>query len=142
MSQSIEKVQEAIEGEFALFDDWTSKYEYLIDLGRELPPIDEQHKTEEHIIKGCQSRVWLHADYRNGRLWFTADSDAVITRGLVALVVRVFNGQAPADIAHASMDFIDRIGLRAHLSPTRSNGLQSMIRQIKSYALAYNTLSN
>jgi len=131
-----EKQDEIIE-EFELFSDWMEKYEYIIQLGKSLPLIDEQYKTDENLIKGCQSRVWLHADYKDGKLFFTADSDALITKGLVSMVVQVLSGHAPKEIVDADIYFIDAIGLRSHLSPTRSNGLLSMLKQIKLYAVAY-----
>ena len=131
-----EKQDEIIE-EFELFSDWMEKYEYIIQLGKSLPLIDEQYKTDENLIKGCQSRVWLHADYTDGKLFFTADSDALITKGLVSMVVQVLSGHTPKEIVDADIYFIDAIGLRSHLSPTRSNGLLSMLKQIKLYAVAY-----
>lgn len=130
-----EKQQEIIE-EFDLFDDWMQKYEYLIELGKTLPLIDEQHKTDDNIIKGCQSRVWLHAQANDQRINYWADSDAILTKGLIALMVRVLDGEKPEDIVNAKMDFVDEIGLKEHLSPTRANGLLSMIKQMKFYALA------
>jgi len=134
---TIQELQDEIIADFGLFDDWEQKYEYLIELGKELPLIDDQYKTEANLIKGCQSRVWLHADYRNGKLFFTADSDAIITKGLVSMVIRVLSGHTPAEIATAEIYFIDAIGLKNHLSSTRSNGLLSMLKQIKLYALDY-----
>jgi cysteine desulfuration protein SufE len=130
-----EKQQEIIE-EFDLFDDWMQKYEYLIELGKTLPLIDEQHKTDDNIIKGCQSRVWLHAQENDQRINYWADSDAILTKGLIALMVRVLDDEKPEDIVKAKMDFVDEIGLKEHLSPTRANGLLSMIKQMKFYALA------
>jgi cysteine desulfuration protein SufE len=139
---TIKETQDEIIADFELFgDNWMDKYEYIIQLGKELPLIDDQYKTDANLIKGCQSRVWLHADYRDGRLFFTADSDAVITKGLVSLVIKVLSGQTPKDIVDAEIYFIDAIGLRNHLSPTRSNGLLSMLKQIKLYALAFQTKS-
>jgi cysteine desulfuration protein SufE len=134
---TIQELQDEIIADFGLFDDWEQKYEYLIELGKDLPLIDEQYKTEANLIKGCQSRVWLHADYRNGKLLFTADSDAIITKGLVSMVIRVLSGHTPAEIASSEIYFIDAIGLKNHLSSTRSNGLLSMLKQIKLYALDY-----
>ena len=138
-----EKEQEII-NEFSMFDDlsaeqagWTQKYEHIIELGKELPLIGEQYKTEEHTIKGCQSKVWLNAEMKDGNVYFTADSDAIITKGIISLLLRVFNNQTPQDIITAELTFIDEIGLKEHLSPTRSNGLLSMIKQIKTYALAF-----
>jgi cysteine desulfuration protein SufE len=136
---TIDERQDQIIEDFALFDDWMDKYEYIIQLGKELPLIDEKYKTEENIIKGCQSKVWLHADYKGGKLIFTADSDAIITKGLVSMVVQVLSGHTPQEIASANIYFINGIGLQNHLSPTRSNGLLAMLKQIKLYALAYQT---
>lgn len=133
---SINTIQDEIIEEFSFFDDWMDKYEYIIELGKTLPVIDEQYKDEEHLIRGCQSRVWLHAEQPDDRVHFTADSDAVITRGLIALIIRVLNNQAAGDIAHSDLYFIDRIGLHEHLSPTRANGLRSMVKQMKLYGLA------
>ena len=134
---TIDEKQQATIEEFALFDDWTGKYEYLIDLGKHLPLIDPQYKTEEYRIKGCQSQVWLHSEYADGKLKFTADSDAIITKGLIALLVGVLSGQRPDEIANTELYFIDRIGLREHLSPTRSNGLAHMVERMKVSALAF-----
>lgn len=135
----MDEVQQIIE-EFSVFDDWMDKYQHLIDMGKELPLIDEKHKTEENLIKGCQSRVWLHAElHKDGKVYFTADSDAVITKGIVALMIRAFSGRKPKDIIDADTSFIDRIGLKEHLSPTRANGLVAMIKQMKFYALALST---
>lgn len=131
-----EKEKEIVE-EFAMFDDWDGKYEYLIDLGKDLPAIDPKFKTEEYKIKGCQSQVWLHAELDNGKVRFTADSDAIITKGIIALLVRVFDNENPTDIGSADLSFINEIGLSQHLSPTRSNGLLSMIKQMKMYAIAF-----
>ncbi len=136
---TIEERQDQIIEDFELFDDWMDKYEYIIQLGKDLPLIDEKYKTDENLIKGCQSKVWLHADYENGKLIFTADSDAIITKGLVSMVVQVLSGHTPQEIAEANIYFINEIGLQNHLSPTRSNGLLSMLKQIKLYALAYQT---
>ena len=127
--------------EFSAFDDWMDKYNYLIELGKSVPEIDEQYKVPNNLISGCQSRVWLHAAFRDGKIYFTADSDAVITRGLVSLLIRVLDGRTPDEILEASMDFIDAIGLKEHLSPTRSNGLTSMVKQMKLYALAFKAKS-
>lgn len=133
---TIQDIQKQLIEDFSLFEDWTQRYEYLIDLGRELPLINPEYKTDSHLIKGCQSQVWLHAYMADGRLQLTADSDAIITKGIVALVVKVFNNQTPADILAADMGFIDAIGLKDHLSPTRANGLVSMLQRIKELALA------
>jgi len=128
-----------ITAEFELFTDWMDRYNYLIELGKSLPLIDEKYKTENYLISGCQSQVWLYADYKDGRVWFTADSDAIITKGIVNILIRALSGQTPDDIINADMEFINKIGLREHLSPTRSNGLNSMIKQMKLYALVYKT---
>ena len=137
----INSIQDEIIDEFAFFGDWMEKYEYIIDLGKSLPLIDEQYKDEDHLIKGCQSQVWLHADEAEGKVNFTADSDAVITKGIIALLVRVLSGQKAEEIAKADLYFIDKIGLKEHLSPTRSNGLVSMVKQMKMYGLAINAKS-
>ena len=120
-----------------MFSDWTQKYEYIIDLGKNLPVINDQFKTEENIIKGCQSKVWLYAENIDNKLIFTADSDAIITKGIIAILIRVFSNQSPQEIINAEVDFIDEIGLKEHLSQTRANGLSNMIKQIKLYAIAY-----
>lgn len=133
---TIKEQQDTIIEEFSFFTDWTEKYEYIIQLGKDLPLIDEQYKKEENLIKGCQSKVWLHAEHRDGKIFFTADSDAVITKGLVSMVVRVLSGQSPKDIAECEIYFVDAIGLKSHLSLTRSNGLLSMLKQMKMYGLA------
>ena len=138
---TIREEQDEIIADFEYLTNWDDKYEYIIQLGKELPLIDPQYKKEENLIKGCQSRVWLHAEYRDGRLFFTADSDAIITKGLVSLIIKVLSGQTPKDIVEADVNFIDAIGLHSHLSPTRSNGLLSMLKQIKLYALAYQAKS-
>ena len=134
---TIKEKQDEIIEDFQVFDDWMEKYEYIIQLGKDLPIIDEQYKTDDNLIKGCQSRVWLHADYTGGKLVFTADSDALITKGLVSMVVLVLSGHTPREIADAEIYFVDAIGLRSHLSSTRSNGLLSMLKQMKMYAVAY-----
>ena len=136
MSTINEKQDEVIE-EFEGFTDWMDKYQMLIDLGNDLEPLDAKYKTEQNLIDGCQSRVWLQADYKDGLLYFTADSDALITKGIIALLIEVLSEQTPKDIADSDLYFIDRIGLRDHLSPTRSNGLLAMVKQIKMYAVAY-----
>ena len=133
---TIKEIQEEIIDEFAMFDDWMERYEYIIDLGKSLPIIEERFKLDENLIKGCQSKVWLHSDLQNDTLVFTADSDAILTKGIVALLLRVFSNQKPADVIAAKTDFIDEIGLKEHLSPTRANGLVSMVKQIKMYAIA------
>ena len=134
---TIPEIEQQIIDEFANFDEWLDKYSYLIELGKECPAIDERDKTENNLIKGCQSRVWLSCRHEDGKLFFAADSDAVITKGIITLLIRTFNGQTPQDIIDADLSFIDVIGLKEHLSPTRSNGLTSMLKQIKMYALAY-----
>lgn len=134
---TIQEAQDEIIADFDMFGDWMEKYEYIIQIGKELPQIEERYKTDDNLIKGCQSKVWLHAEYRDGLLLFTADSDAAITKGLVSMVIRVLSGHMPAEIAEAEIYFIDAIGLRNHLSSTRSNGLLSMLKQIKMYAVAY-----
>jgi cysteine desulfuration protein SufE len=133
---TIKEIQEEIIDEFDLFDDWMERYEYLIELGKSLPIIDQQHKQDENIIKGCQSKVWLYSEMNQNKINFTADSDAILTKGLVALLLRVFSNQTPEDILLADTHFIDQIGLKEHLSPTRANGLVSMLKQIKLYAIA------
>ena len=135
----IETIQNELIDEFSMFDDWMERYEYMIELGKSLPLIDAKYKTDENIIKGCQSKVWLHSEFKNDKVIFSADSDAIITKGIVAILVRVFSNQSPQEILSANTDFIDAIGLKEHLSPTRANGLVSMIKQIKTYALAYQT---
>ncbi len=134
---SIQSIQAEIVDEFSMFDDWDERFQYVIDLGKGLPLIDQQYKTDDNIIKGCQSKVWLHAGYNDGKVVFTADSDAIITKGIIAILIRVFSNQTPDDILKADTAFIEEIGLKEHLSPTRANGLVSMIKQIKMYALAY-----
>ncbi|MCU0459980.1 MAG: SufE family protein [Bacteroidales bacterium] len=134
---NINEIQDQIVEEFAQFGDWMERYEYLIDLGRSLAPFDERHKTPEYLIEGCQSKVWLYPSFENGIITFSAESDALITRGIVALLVRVFSGRTPAEIVGANIYFIEKIGLRENLSPTRSNGLLAMMKQMRLYALAY-----
>ena len=136
---SIQEIQEEIIEEFAMFEDWMQRYEYMIDLGKSLPLIAPEFKTDDNIIKGCQSKVWVHAALEDNKLNFTADSDAIITKGIIAILIRVFSAQHPKDILSANTDFIDQIGLKEHLSPTRANGLVSMIKQIKMYAVAFQT---
>ena len=134
---TIQEIQNEIVDEFSMFDDWMQRYEYIIDLGKALPLIEEQYKTEDNIIKGCQSKVWVHAEENAGKIVFTADSDAILTKGIIAILIRAFSNQKATDILEANTDFIDEIGLKEHLSPTRANGLVSMIKQIKMYALAF-----
>ena len=140
--ETINAAQEEIVEEFSLFDDWMQRYEYMIELGKSLPIIDPEYKTEDNIIKGCQSKVWLHADLEGNKLVFTADSDAIITKGIIAILIRVFSHQHPDAILDADTSFIDKIGLKEHLSPTRANGLVSMIKQLKMYAIAFKTQLN
>lgn len=136
---NIAEQQAEIVAEFALFDDWMQRYEYMIELGKSLPLIASEYKTDDHIIKGCQSKVWVHAELEDDKIVFTADSDAIITKGIIAILIRVFSKQQPKDILAADTAFIDEIGLKEHLSPTRANGLVSMIKQLKMYAIAYQT---
>ena len=134
---SIKERQEEVIEEFAMFDDWMDKYEYLISLGKELPLIAEDKKVDKNLIKGCQSRVWLDAALEDGKIQFTADSDAIITKGIISLMVRVLTDSSPEEIANAELYFIDEVGLKEHLSPTRSNGLVSMVKQMKLYGIAF-----
>lgn len=133
----IDELQDEVIEEFSDFTDWMDKYQLLIDLGNEMEPLEEKYKTESNLINGCQSRVWIHADYQDGKLFFKAESDALIVKGLIALLLRVLGGHTPQEILDADLYFIDRIGLREHLSPTRSNGLLAMVKQIRVYALAF-----
>jgi len=139
---TIQEIQNEIIDEFSLFDDWMQRYEYMIDLGKSLPLINDQYKVEDNLIKGCQSKVWVHAELKDDKVVFTAESDAIITKGIIAILIRVFSDQHPKSIIDAKMDFIDDIGLKEHLSPTRANGLVSMIKQLKLYAIAYQTQLN
>jgi cysteine desulfuration protein SufE len=140
--KSISDTQDEIVAEFELYNDWMDKYNYLIELSRDMPLINEKLKIKENLISGCQSKVWLNADYAEGRVVFTADSDAIITKGIIALLIRVLSERKPREIMDADLNFVDRIGLRQNLSPTRSNGLLSMIKQMRLYALAYHTKYN
>jgi cysteine desulfuration protein SufE len=140
-NRTIEETQEDIIEDFSLFDDWEGKYEYLIDLGKKLQPLDDQYKLEENIIKGCQSTVWLVSEFKNGKVFFKADSDAIIVKGLVSMLIQVFSGHAPDEILNANLHFIKEIGMMSHLAQTRSNGLLAMIKQMKNYALAYQSIS-
>ena len=133
----IKEIQDQIVEEFDIFDSWMDKYEYLIELGKSVPVIDDINKTDDNIIKGCQSKVWLHAQENDGIVEFSADSDAIITKGIVSLLIRTFSNQKPLDIINANLDFIDKIGLRQHLSSNRANGLNNMIKKIKFYAIAF-----
>ncbi|WP_026977318.1 SufE family protein [Flavobacterium tegetincola] len=139
---TIQAIQEEIIDEFSMFDDWDERFQYVIDLGKSLPLVDDQFKTDDNIIKGCQSKVWLHAEENDGNLVFTADSDAIITKGIIAVLIRTFSNQKPKDILEADTSFIDQIGLKEQLSPTRANGLVSMIKQIKLYALGFEAKNN
>jgi cysteine desulfuration protein SufE len=134
---TIKEIQEEIIDEFSMFEDWMERYEYIIEIGKSIPLIDEAEKKDENLITGCQSKVWLHSKIEGNTLTFSADSDAILTKGIVALLLRVFNHHTPKEILEADTDFIDKIGLKEHLSPTRANGLVSMIKQIKLYALAF-----
>ena len=136
---TIEQIQNQIIEEFEVFDDWMDRYNYLIDLSKDLTPMESSFKTDEYVIKGCQSRVWLNGVYSNGIIIYTADSDAIITKGIISLLVRILSGKSPDEIMNADLFFIDRIGLAQNLSPTRSNGLLAMVKQMKLYALAYHT---
>ena len=139
---TIQYIQEELIDEFAMFNDWMDRYEHMIALGKSLPLIDASLKTDDKLIKGCQSKVWLHSELKNGKVQFTADSDAIITKGIVAILIRVFSNQMPEDIVAADTQFIDEIGLKEHLSPTRANGLVSMLKQMKLYAVAYQAQLN
>ncbi|MBE0423020.1 MAG: SufE family protein [Lutibacter sp.] len=134
---TIKEIQEEIIDEFSMFEDWMERYEYMIELGKSLPMIKDEFKTDSNLISGCQSKVWLHSEIEGDKIKFTADSDAILTKGIVALLLRVFNNQKPKDILDTDLYFVDKIGLKEHLSPTRANGLVSMIKQIKLYALAF-----
>lgn len=136
---SIKEIQDEIVDEFSMFDDWMQRYEYIIELGKNLPLIEEAAKTDDNLIKGCQSKVWLQGQQKEDKIVFTADSDAILTKGIIAILIRAFSNQRSADILNADMDFIDEIGLKEHLSPTRANGLVSMIKNIKMYALAFDS---
>ncbi|MEE4198640.1 MAG: SufE family protein [Bacteroidales bacterium] len=139
---NIEERQEEIIEEFLIFDDWMDKYNYLIEMSKDLPVIDPRYKTQEYLIEGCQSKVWLHAEMDGDKVKFSADSDAIITKGIAALLVRVLSGLKPSEIMHADLYFIDKIGLQQNLSPTRSNGLLAMVKQMKLYAMAFNAKMN
>ena len=135
--KTIAEIEEEIVEEFALFDSWDDKYEYIIDLGKKLPPLEDQYKLDENRVRGCQSTVWLVADYTNGKVYFKAESDSVIVKGLISMLIRVLSGQPPDEIVEAKLDFIRQIGMMTHLAQTRSNGLLAMVKQMKNYALAY-----
>lgn len=134
---NIKEIQSEIVAEFSMFDDWMERYEYIIELGKGLPLIAEEFKTDDNIIQGCQSKVWVHAEEKDGKVFFSSDSDAILTKGIIAILIRAFSNQTPANILEANTDFIDEIGLKEHLSATRANGLVSMIKKIKMYALAF-----
>ena len=138
---TINEIQDELVDEFSFLGDWMEKYEHIIQLGKDLPLIEEKYKKDENLIKGCQAKVWLHADYKDGKIFFTGDSDAIITKGLVSMVIRVLSGHTPEEIVHADLYFVDKVGLREHLSVTRSNGLVSMIKQMKMYALALQSVN-
>jgi cysteine desulfuration protein SufE len=137
MSSPIETIEQEIVEEFSLFDSWEDKYEYIIDLGKKLPPLNEAYRTEDHKIKGCQSQVWMHSNLKDGKVYYEADSDAMIVKGLASMLVRVFSGQKPEDIVSAPVKFIDDIGMTSHLAQTRSNGLRAMLKQMKMDAMAW-----
>lgn len=139
---SIKEIQEEIVDEFSIFEDWMQRYQYMIDLGKSLPLIEEKYKTDDKLIRGCQSRVWVHPEMKDGKLYFTADSDAIITKGIIAILIRVFSGQTPKAIMESDTEFIDEIGLKEHLSPTRANGLVNMIKKIKIYAINFQAKMN
>ena len=136
----IREIQNEIIEEFSLFEDWMQKYEYIIELGKTIKPIDNKNKVDSNLIKGCQSKLWLHAELKNGKVIYTADSEAIITKGIAAVLLRVFSNQTPVDIINSDVDYIDKIGLKEHLSPTRANGLVSMVKQLKYYALAFSKI--
>ncbi|RYF91463.1 MAG: SufE family protein [Chitinophagaceae bacterium] len=135
--KTIEEIESEIVEEFSLFDSWDDKYEYIIDLGKRLPPLEDQHKTDENRVRGCQSTVWLVAEYKNGRIYYRAESDAIIVKGLISMLIRVLSGQTPDSIVAAKLEFLSEIGMMKHLAQTRSNGLLSMVKQMKNYALAF-----
>lgn len=140
MANTIEQTEAEIIEEFSLFDSWDDKYEYIIDLGKKLAPLPDEHKKDENKVKGCQSTVWLVADYKDGKVYFQAESDAVIVKGLISMLIRVLSGHTPDEILNANMDFINKIGMTSHLAQTRSNGLLAMVRQMKNYALAFKSI--
>ena len=142
LTMTLAQAQQEVVAEFAMFSDWQDRYEHLIELGKDLPLIAPEHKIDDNLVRGCQSRVWLNAEQKNDLVHFTADSDAMITKGIVALLVRVLNDRAPQEILGTPLDFIDRIGLREHLSPNRSNGLVAMLDQMKRYAVAFSAKTN
>ena len=139
---TIRELELEIVDEFSIYENWMEKYEYIIELGKDLPLIEDEFKTDNYIIKGCQSRVWVHANYNDGKVFLTADSDAIITKGIIALLIKVLSNQSPEDILSAKLNFIDKIGLTSHLSPTRANGLLGMVKQIKNFAMVYKLKEN
>lgn len=139
---SIEEKQQDIVEEFSMFEDWMDKYEYIISIGKELPSIEDNQKVEDNLVKGCQSQVWLISNFEDGQLNFKADSDAMITKGLIGLLVRVLSGHSPKEIMNTELHFIDEIGLKEHLSPNRANGLAAMVKKMKTYSIAYNAINN
>jgi cysteine desulfuration protein SufE len=140
-NKPIQEIENEIVEEFSLFDSWDDKYEYIIDLGKRLPPLENEHKKDENKVRGCQSTVWLVADYKDGLVHFKAESDAVIVKGLISMLIRVLSGHTPDEIINAKLDFINKIGMTSHLAQTRSNGLLSMVKQMKNYALAFKVKS-
>ena len=142
MTKTIEQIEEEIVDEFSLFDSWDDKYEYIIDLGKKLAPLGDEHKKDENKVKGCQSTVWLVADYKDGKVYYQAESDAIIVKGLISMLIRVLSGHTPDEILNANMNFINKIGMTSHLAQTRSNGLLAMVRQMKNYALAFKAKQN
>lgn len=141
-TKTIQKIENEIVEDFSLFDDWDGRYEYIIDLGKKLPPLDEQYKTEDNKVKGCQSTVWLHAEEKDGKVFYYADSDAVIVKGLISILIKVLSGQPSDDIINADLDFINKIGMTSHLAQTRANGLLAMVKQMKNYAIAFKSINN
>ncbi|MCH5598804.1 SufE family protein [Niabella ginsengisoli] len=141
MIKTIEQIEEEIVDEFSLFDSWDDKYEYIIDLGKKLAPLPDEYKKDENKVKGCQSTVWLEADYKDGKIYYQAESDAIIVKGLISMLIRVLSGHTPDEILHSKMDFINKIGMTSHLAQTRSNGLLAMVKQMKHYALAFSLKS-
>ena len=140
-TKNIQELENEIVEDFSLFDDWDSKYEYIIDLGKKLPPLDEKHKIDDNKVKGCQSTVWLHAVQKDGKIFYHADSDAIIVKGLISMLIKVLSGQPADAIINADLDFINKIGMTAHLAQTRANGLLAMVKQMKHYALAFKTMN-
>ncbi|HRN47668.1 MAG TPA: SufE family protein [Niabella sp.] len=139
--KTIKEIENEIVEDFSLFDDWDGKYEYIIDLGKRLQPLDEKYKTAENIVKGCQSTVWLHAEHKDGRIFYYADSDAIIVKGLISMLIKVLSGQPAEDIISADLEFIDKIGMRSHLAQTRANGLLAMVKQMKNYSIAFKAVN-